>query len=346
MPKVSPKFGAVALSFAFAILPATGTLGAEGDGAAVAVLKSSAQPFVDTLVLRGRTEANRTVDIQSEIAGLVTSEPMEKGSLVSAGDTLCQIRTGDRDAEMTEANARLLEAQTEFEAAESLSKKGYTSTTAAKSKNALLEAAKARVLRAEINLKRLTITAPFDGILISDTAELGSLLQNGSVCASLIALDPIKFVAFAPERSVDALKMGAEVDAKLITGRALKGEITYIARSADRDTRTYLVEAETPNKDLSIRDGMTAEMLISLDGVDAHYLPQTALTLDNDGQLGVRLAVDDVARFQPVEVLRDEPRGVWVAGLGEAVDIIVVGQEFVIDGQKLKVTFVDPEALQ
>lgn len=348
------KFGIVLTGAVFAALTCANVAQADGtqadgaatDGAAVAVLKSSAQPFVDTLVLRGRTEANRSVDVQSEIAGLVTSEPREKGSVVKAGDTLCQISTGDREAEMTEANARLLEAQTEYEAAQSLSKKGYASATTAKNKSALLEAAKARVLRAEINLKRLTIKAPFGGILISDTAELGSLLQNGSVCASLIALDPIKFVAFAPERSVDALRVGAGVDAKLITGRKLRGEITYIARSADRDTRTYLVEAETPNDDMSIRDGMTTEMLISLEGDDAHYLPQTALTLDNEGQLGVRLSEDEVARFMPVSVLRDEPRGVWVAGLPETVDIIVVGQEFVIDGQKLDITYVDPEALQ
>ena len=139
---------------------------------------------------------------------------------------------------------------------------------------------------------------------------------------------------------------GAEVDAKLITGRQLRGEITYVARSADRDTRTYLVEAQTPNEDLSIRDGMTAEMLISLEGVDAHYLPQTALTLDDQGALGVRLAIGAEARFQAVDVLRDEPRGVWVSGLPETADVIVVGQEFVIDGQALTVTYVDPEALQ
>ncbi|MGB1212583.1 MAG: efflux RND transporter periplasmic adaptor subunit [Pikeienuella sp.] len=336
---------AMLMATALTVVPMAQHAFADGE-ASVAVLKSAAQPFVDTLVLRGRTEANRSVEIKSEIAGLVTSAPKEKGSLVKAGDTLCQIRRGDRDAEMTEAKARLLEAETEFEAAQSLSKKGYASATSAKNKTALLEAAKARVLRAEINLNRLTITAPFDGVLVSDTAELGSLLQNGSVCASLIALDPIKFVAFAPERSVDALKMGAEVDAKLITGRELRGKITYISRSADRDTRTYLVEAETPNEDLSIRDGMTAEMLISLDGVQAHYLPQTALTLDNHGELGVRLAVDNVAKFQSVSVLRDEPRGVWVTGLPETADVIVVGQEFVIDGQKLSVSYVDPEALQ
>ena len=38
------------------------------------------------------------------------------------------------------------------------------------------------------------------GILETDTAELGSLLQNGSTCASLISLDPIKLIAFAPRR--------------------------------------------------------------------------------------------------------------------------------------------------
>lgn len=322
------------------------TEGESSQKAAVVAFKSAAQPFSAALTLRGRTEATRRVDVRAETSGLVASEPLRKGAYVRAGDVLCQISEGDRVAEVAEARALLSEAELNFNAADSLSKKGFASETTTSTRQAALEAARARVLRAQIDMNRLMIRAPFDGVLETDTAELGSLLQNGSICATLIALDPMKLVAFAPERSVSVLSVGAPVSARLITGEELTGEITFVARSADRETRTYLVEATTPNPDFSIRDGMTAEMKVKLDGEPAHLVPQTALTLNNDGELGVRIAQDGVAKFVEVQVLRDETLGVWISGLPDAADVIVVGQEFIIDGQALDVDYADPARIQ
>ncbi|MEM7546718.1 MAG: efflux RND transporter periplasmic adaptor subunit [Pseudomonadota bacterium] len=314
--------------------------------ATVVAYISQAQNFADTLVLRGRTEADRRVEIRSEIEGLVSSPPLRKGAEVKKGEILCQISEGDRQAELAEAEARLKEAELNYDAADQLSKKGFTSATTASARGAALEQTRAMVLRAQIALDQLSITAPFDGVLETDTAELGSFLQRGTVCASLIALDPIKMVAFAPERSVDRLQVGAPVTGRLITGATVSGSISFVARSADRDTRTYLIEAETPNSDMSIRDGMTVEMDVVLEGEAAHLLPQTALTLDNEGELGVRINEDGLARFIPVTILRDETQGVWVEGLPERAEVIVVGQEFIIDGQPLNVDYVDPSRIQ
>ena len=58
-------------------------------------------------------------------------------------------------------------------------------------------------MRAEEDIERLTITAPFSGYLESDTAELGTLMQPGALCATIIQLDPIKLVGFVPEAQVD-----------------------------------------------------------------------------------------------------------------------------------------------
>lgn len=314
--------------------------------ASVVVLKSTAEPYVDTLLLRGRTEATRRVDIRAEEPGLVVSEPLLKGDIVKKGQVLCRIAEDDRKAELTEAQARLKEAEIEQAAAAKLAERGFGAETTVNTKAAALQAAKARIIRAEMGMVRLEMKAPFDGVLETDTAELGSLLQNGSICASVISLDPIKMVAFAPERSVDALKVGAKVEGRLITGRMIDGEITYVARSAERNTRTYLVEAETENGELTIRDGMTTEMRILLEGKPAHELPQSALTLDNDGNLGVRLNIASRVKFMPVTVLRDEERGVWVAGLPDQVEVIVVGQEFVTDGQLLDVSYAPAEMTQ
>jgi multidrug efflux system membrane fusion protein len=109
--------------------------------------------------------------------------------------------------------------------------------------------------------------------------------------------------------------------------------VSFLSRSADATTRTFRVEIQIPNPDLSMRDGQTVEILIQSDGEAAHLIPQSALTLDDEGRLGVRVVdADTTARFIEVSVLRDTTEGVYVDGLPETADIIVVGQEFVTDG--------------
>ena len=113
----------------------------------------------------------------------------------------------------------------------------------------------------------------------------------------------------------------------------MQGRVTFLSRSADELTRTFRVEVTVENPDLAISDGQTAEILIAADGRLAHLIPQSSLTLDDDGLIGVRTVnPDNVVRFYPITVLRDTANGVWVDGLPETVDIITVGQEFVVDG--------------
>lgn len=338
------SFLTLCLSAAIAFAPVAAS--AQPEPVSVVVIESTVSPYSERLKLRGRTEAARNVEVKSEISGLIASPPLRKGAFVRAGETLCRIEQAERAAELTEAKARLIDAEANFAASSSLSKKGFSTEIRANAMEAALEEARARVLRAELNLSRLDIKAPFDGLLETDTAELGALLQNGSTCATLIALDPIKFVAYAPERTVDSLEVGAAVSARLITGEEIEGEISFVSRAADRDTRTYLVEAEAANADLAIRDGMTAEIQVSLKTRQAHFIPLSSLTLNDEGVLGVRLAVDGAARFASVDLLRDEPGGVWVAGLPDTVDLIVVGQEFVNDGAPVAVTYVEQERIQ
>lgn len=304
----------------------------------VVAMRSTAQTVESGIVLRGRTEAARNVTVRAETNGLVVSEPLRKGSLVDAGQPLCELDPGTRNAQLTEANARLAEAEANNNVAASLSERGFASETQAISRKAQLESAMAAVEQVEKELSRLVIKAPFSGILESDTAELGELLQPGNACATIIDLDPIKLVGFAPERDIARLTLGAAAGARLVTGEEIRGFLTFLSRSADPQTRTYRVEVTVPNSDQSIRDGATAEIFIALEGEDAHLLPQASLTLDDEGRLGVRVAEDGKARFAPVSLVRDTADGVWVLGLPREVDVIVVGQEYVVDGRSINVT--------
>ena len=68
-------------------------------------------------------------------------------------------------------------------------------------------------------------------------------------------------------------------------------------------------------------------------------IPQSALTLNGDGILGIRAVKDNKALFLPINIIRDSAEGVWVSGLPEETDIIIVGQEYVTDGRDVSVTF-------
>ena len=295
------------------------------------------------MIVRGRTEAARQVDVRSETSGLVISDPLRKGNFATAGQVLCQLDPGTRPAGLAEANgrladanARLADAEINLNAASRLSEGGFA---AAESARAGVQSAEAAVAAAEKELDRLKIAAPFAGLLETDAAETGSLLQPGSLCATIIQLDPMKLVGFVPEADVNRVNLGSPAGARLATGREVLGKVTFISRSADQTTRTFRVEVEVDNSDRSIRDGQTAEIFIASDGESAHKIPASALTLNDQGRMGVRVVENDRASFVPVSIVRDTVEGMWVSGLEQDADVIVVGQEFVTDGVPVAVTF-------
>ncbi|MVO14875.1 efflux RND transporter periplasmic adaptor subunit [Parasedimentitalea huanghaiensis] len=270
-------------------------------------------------------------------------------------------RVPEAEARLEEARARLKEAQINNNASRKLSEGGYVSDTrlaatqaaeraaiagiasaetGLQTTSAGIESAVAAVAAAQTEIDRLNITAPFDGLLESDTAELGSLMQPGSLCATVIQLDTIKVVGFVPETEVNRIQVGALARAELAAGQLVQGEVTFLSRSADPSTRTFEVQVTVSNANLSIRDGQTADIAISAPGDRAHKLPQSSLTLNNEGQLGVRVVNhNQVVVFYPVKLLRDEADGVWISGLPEVADVIVVGQDFVVDGVPVTPTY-------
>ncbi len=272
-------------------------------------------------------------------------------------------RVPEAQASVAEAVARVREAEINLNAAQQLSQDGFASETRLVSAQAAMDAANAGVQRAnsgvasaqagieaaaatvasaEREIERLIITAPFSGLLETDTAELGSLMQPGTPCATIIQLDPIKLVGFVPEADVSKVDVGAIAGARLTTGEEVQGRVTFVSRSADETTRTFRVEAEVANDDLAISDGRTVEMLVAAEGRTAHLIAQSSLTLDDEGVLGVRtIDADNIASFLPVTLLRDTAEGVWVTDLPDEVDIITVGQEFVTDGVRVTPTFAE-----
>ena len=308
----------------------------------VRVRKSTAGPVDSGVVLRGRTEATRRVELRAQTSGLVISAPLLRGAQVAAGDVLCRLDPGTRDIALAEAEARLEEARINNRAAEGLTERGFAPETRLAATRAALQSAEAAVERARREIQYLEVRASFDGVLETNTAELGALMQPGGLCATVIALDPIRFVGFVPEAEINRLEEGAMALGRLLDGREFVGQVSYLSRSADPATRTYRLEVKVPNPELAIRDGATSELLIRANSETAHLLPQSALTLDDGGRLGVRVVENGRAQFKPVRVLRDTARGVWLADLPDEADVIVMGQELVADGTEVRISYEEP----
>ncbi len=343
---------AVVAGLYFWIVPGSGEAAPEAGAPAVAqapaeeetrpirvvAFESQARPVDRAILLRGRTEARRLVDVRAETGGLVVSEPLRAGAEVEEGQLLCRLDSGAREAQLAQAEAALEQARADADAANQLAERGLTAQNTAKARRAALSAARAALREIEIDTQRLEIRTPFDGVLETDSAEIGSLVRTGDICARVISLDPIKLVGFVPEADVDQLHEGMPAGARLVSGREVQGRIAFVSRSADETTRTFRVEISAPNPDRTIRDGVTAEIMIPLEAREAHLAPQAALTLNDEGVLGVRTVDDGIARFHRAEIMREEPQGVWLAGLPERSAIIYVGQEFVTEGRRVDAT--------
>ncbi|PIE11170.1 MAG: efflux transporter periplasmic adaptor subunit [Rhodobacterales bacterium] len=288
-----------------------------------AAQKLSAEGFASDTRL-----ANAEAALESALAGIQRAQ--SGVTTAEAGIASAEAGIAGAKAQTTSARAGITSARAGITAAEAQISSAEAGITGAQ---AGLESARAAIAAAEAEIDRLSITAPFAGLLESDTAERGSLLQPGGECATIIRLDPMKLVGFLPETDLGRIKLGGQAAARLASGKEVTGAVSFVARSADPATRTFRVEVEIPNPDGAIRDGQTAEIIVASDARSAHLVPQSALTLNDAGDLGVRLVADDsTARFAPVSLLRDSVDGVLVAGLPDPARVITVGQEYVTDG--------------
>lgn len=301
-----------------------------------------AAPRRTNIVIRGRTEALRDVEVKAETSGRIVELPTREGSLVKQGDVLCRLDQRERIEKVREAEAVLRRRELEYKAASQLKGRGFQSETAAAAAKAELEAAKTEVKRWRIDLENTNVKAPFEGVLDEHRVDVGDLMQVGDVCGIVVDQDPYLVVARVSEQEVTRLTVGSECSARLVGGEVVNGHIRYISTRADTETRTFRVEMQVDNPDGTFRSGVTAEILFPLANILSHLISPGILTLDDAGVLGVRIIENgDTVRFRPVQIVEESDDGVWVTGLPETVTIIMVGQEFVVDGQKVQVTMID-----
>tara|TARA_A100000171_G_scaffold53123_1_gene77231 strand:- start:3388 stop:4503 length:1116 start_codon:yes stop_codon:yes gene_type:complete len=299
--------------------------------------------YTQTVDVRGRTRADRLVSIRAETAGRVVGTPVPRGGRVEAGDLLCELAVDNREVDLQEAVSRQEQARLEYEGAVDLQNRNLASRGDLAQVKASFDAATAAVSRAELALERTRIRAPFSGIMENRMVEVGDYMNVGGECATLLDDDPMILIAEVPEEDVGNISLGSAVQANLTTGTVVDASLTYVARASDPVTRSYRIEAEITS-DTEVRQGISADISINANQIEAYLVPPSSLSLDDEGLVGVKtLSEEDVVSFNRVTIVGESTDmtnpGFWVTGLNNEAVVITLGQELVVAGQQVNVNF-------
>ena len=361
------KLAAIAVLIGFAAWTATGEFSSVGSAAeeaqanraaeaanapvapprTVAVIVPPRVMHARAVRMSGVTEANKRALLATRSGGIIDELPVEQGQAVKTGDLILRLAAEEKTAAVDTARALLAQREAENKASESLAKSGNLARLQIDASRAALAQARSQLEAAEADLSRNEVRAPFDGVVDRLDVELGSSVTQGGQVATLLNLDPVLAVGEVSERELNFLKTGEKAEVRLINGTEVEGAIRYISREATAQTRTFRIEVGVPNGEGAIPAGMTSEITLRVQPVDAVVLPRSVVTLSNTGELGIRtIDPNNKVEFYPIDLVDDTPRGLVLGGMPADARVIVAGQDLVADGDTVNPVEADAATIQ
>jgi multidrug efflux system membrane fusion protein len=303
----------------------------------VAVIDTAVAQHSRKLILSGRTEADKKVTLTARTGGILTELRVKRGQQVQKGEIIAVLSDDAREAQVAQATALFNQRKTELEARRKLIENGMMPKLEIVNLESQFKSAEALLAQATAERDRGVLRAPWSGLITEVPTEVGgtAFSMAGKEVATLVALDPMLAVVEVSETRLAGLKVGDPAEVRLVNGQKVMGRLRYVAKTASATTRTYRVEAELPNPNGAIPDGITAEVSIPVAPVPATRVPRSALTFASSGDLGVRVVEGDKVGFFRVALIEDDQNHMWVAGIPDGSRVIVQGQDFVREGQKV-----------
>jgi len=300
---------------------------------AVRVRTQSAEEVMRTIVVNGKTAPARTAQLSAETDGRIEYIGADRGANLERGNLIVRMDERDRAARLAQAEATVKQREVEYEARARLKSESYVSEAQLQEALALLESARAELTRAQLDLQYMSVRAPFAGALQARKVEIGDFVARGDPIATFVDNRTVIVSANLSEFDARFVDVGDTAEARLATGETVHGRIRYVAPVADEATRTFVVELEVANADGKLRAGGTAELRVPAEKVFAHRISPSLLTLDDAGNVGVKIINDaGNVEFVVADIALSSNEGIWIAGLPVTATIITVGQGYVADG--------------
>jgi RND family efflux transporter MFP subunit len=316
----------------------------------------------------GRLEAVESVEVRPRVTGYIESVNFTEGSLVNKGDLLFVIDPRPYRAELDRAEAELARAIARTELSDSdvarseklldvkaVSREEYDQRlNAQREAHASVEAARAAVAAAKLNLEFTRVTAPISGRVSRAIVTAGNLVTGGSTNATLlttvVSIDPI-YVTFEGDEQVylkytELARRGAGPSAQGSPNRVLmalaneegfphKGVVTFVDNQVDPRTGTIRVRAAIDNKDGYLTPGLFARVkLLGHNSYPAVLVDDRAIGTDQSQKFVYVVDSDNKVAYRSVKIGRINDDGLRIVheGLQPGENVIVNGLQRVRPG--------------
>ncbi|NOQ66308.1 MAG: efflux RND transporter periplasmic adaptor subunit [Desulfobacterales bacterium] len=298
----------------------------------------------------GTTYFVRVSHVATDIEGLVRKTDFAEGHKVKKGEPLVQLDSELLDSEITGARAAfeqnlvdLENARRDFNRIDSLYKDGSISETdhdSYRSQQMRLEKLSIILDSKHNNLlitkRKKSISAPFSGIVIQKSVEVGEWVAKGGNIALIADNSNIDVRVDVPIEILENLEKGKEVRIR-IGSREYSGKFSTFIPRGDNATRTFTAKFSLENSD-GIVEGLEALVSLPKGGQSAGLLVPRDAIVDKYGKTMVFLAVDSKAKEVLVEVAGYVGLQAVITGPGleKGQQIIVKGSKRVDDGMSLQ----------
>jgi membrane fusion protein (multidrug efflux system) len=230
----------------------------------------------------GTTLANQAIEVVPLASGRLVELPFEPGQRVQAGDVLARLDDRIEQADLDEARALLVEAESALERGRRLRSSNNIAEATLVELQAAASAAQARVDRAEQRLEDRLVIAPFDGVVGIRRVDLGARVDDDSVITTLDDRSSMIVEFSLPELFYGQVGPGLEVQAQSasLPGRTFTGEITTVDTRVDVISRSFKVRASLPNPDLVLPAGLFVLVDVTLGEREAVVVPEEAIVTE------------------------------------------------------------------
>lgn len=282
----------------------------------------------------GQVYGYKDIPIRTRVEGYLENIYFQEGSYIEKGKLLYLIDPNPLKEAVTAAQSELARSEINRDRAISdlnrieplaeinaVSKRDLDAAVAEKKgSEAIVEAAKAQLRLAQINLDYASITAPVDGVIGKSLAQTGEFVgrsPNPVILTTVSTVDSLRVEFFITENDYlnwidqhksDDKKINNELQLILSNGNIFphKGKVKFVNREVDAVTGTILIQAVFPNPERLIRPGQFARVRAVVKTIpNALLVPQRAV-VEVQGTFSV-MRVDDVGKVEQVMVQLGQP---------------------------------------
>jgi membrane fusion protein, multidrug efflux system len=253
----------------------------------------------------GSLRSNEAVIIRPEIAGRITEILFDEGQPARRGTPLFRLDAAIAEAQLQQAKAGLALSRANFERATDLYRRQVGTERARDEATAKLRVDEASVALSQATLDKMTIVAPFDGIVGLRRVSLGDYVNPGQDLVNIENVEQLKVDFRIPEIYSRRLAVGQTVRITLdaIPDATYEGSVYAIDPAHDPNGRAVLLRARLANRDGSLRSGMFARVVLLIeDRQEAIFVPETALVPVGENQFVYRY-VDGKALLTKVNIV-------------------------------------------